>query len=212
MNLDTFEQELIEGERDLLFLQIDPSAYMARERFMSHRCAMGEVEDYRKDGIHLIDPHTAVSWEETVINLLTMDMLEKNTLPHETKYKNGYYSYSYPYIQDKKQSTAITENFISEISNQILDGKRTGYNLIDKVLYTGLMGRHKVMLGGMPETQYRMILGKGVSVAEMRDIFRLVVSKNKELTIPLSMKDATENFLPHIFLLPKDLYMTAMLK
>lgn len=57
-----------------------------------------------------------------------------------------------------------------------------------------------------------MILGKGVSVAEMRDIFRLVVSKNKELTIPLSMKDATENFLPHIFLLPKDLYMTAMLK
>lgn len=46
----------------------------------------------------------------------------------------------------------------------------------------------------------------------MRDIFRLVVLKNKQLTIPMAIKDATENFLPHIFLLPKDLYMTAMMK
>ena len=51
--------------------------------------------------------------------------------------------------------------------------------MIDKVLYTGLMGRQKVMLGGMPETQYRMILGKAISIQEMRDIFRLVVMKNK---------------------------------
>jgi hypothetical protein len=28
---------------DLLFLQIDPSEYMARQRFMSHKCAMGKV-------------------------------------------------------------------------------------------------------------------------------------------------------------------------
>lgn len=32
------------------------------------------------------------------------------------------------------------------------------------------------------------------------------------LTIPFKSKDACENFLPHIFNLPKDLYMTAMLK
>lgn len=68
------------------------------------------------------------------------------------------------------------------------------------------------MLGGMPETQYRMILGKAISVEEMRDVFRLVMMKNKELTIPMPIKDATENFLPHIFLLPKDLYMTAIMK
>lgn len=54
---------LMLGERDLLFLQIDPSAYMARERFMSHRCAMGNVEDYRLDGVHMIDPHRPVTWE-----------------------------------------------------------------------------------------------------------------------------------------------------
>ena len=68
------------------------------------------------------------------------------------------------------------------------------------------------MLGGMPETLCRMILGKALSVHEVRDVFRLVVEKNKMLTIPFKSKDACENFLPHIFNLPKDLYMTAMLK
>jgi hypothetical protein len=59
---DTFQQILTQGERDLIFLQIDPSAYIARERFMAHRCAMGEVEDYRLDGIRLIDPHKPITW------------------------------------------------------------------------------------------------------------------------------------------------------
>ena len=86
---------------------------MARERFMSHRCAMGEVEDYRLDGVNLIDPHMPVTWEETVVNLLTMDMQQKNHLPHEVKYKEGMYAYSYPSLQKKEQSTAITENFIT---------------------------------------------------------------------------------------------------
>lgn len=29
-SFDTFQQLLIEGEKDLIFLQIDPSAYIAR--------------------------------------------------------------------------------------------------------------------------------------------------------------------------------------
>ncbi len=47
---------------DLMFLQIDPSEYIARQRFMSHKCAMGKVEDYRLDGIQLIDPHKPLTW------------------------------------------------------------------------------------------------------------------------------------------------------
>jgi hypothetical protein len=47
---------------DLVFLQIDPSNYMARQRFMSHKCALGKVEDYRLDGVELIDPHKAITW------------------------------------------------------------------------------------------------------------------------------------------------------
>jgi len=29
---------------------------------MSHKCAMGQVEDYRLDGIELIDPHKPITW------------------------------------------------------------------------------------------------------------------------------------------------------
>ena len=74
------------------------------------------------------------------------------------------------------------------------------------------MGRHKVMLGGMPDTLYKMILGKGLSIHEHRDIFSTNMLKNKELTTPFPVAKAAENFMPHIFMLPKDLYMTAMLK
>lgn len=74
------------------------------------------------------------------------------------------------------------------------------------------MGRHKVMLGGMPETLYRMILGKSLTIHEFRDVFRTIVSRNRELTTPFSTRQAAENFMPHIFHTPKDLYMTALLK
>ena len=73
---------------------------MARQRFMSHKCALGKVEDYRLDGIELIDPHRPITWEETVVNLFTLDMLVSNTLPSQTTYKNGLYAYSYPFLQD----------------------------------------------------------------------------------------------------------------
>jgi len=60
-----------------------------------------------------------------------------------------------------------------------LGGKLNEYPIMNKFLYTSLMGRHKVMLGGMPESLYKMILGKSLSVHEMRDIFRTIVLKNK---------------------------------
>lgn len=36
-------QVMTAGGADLIFLQIDPSEYLARQRFMSHKCAMGKV-------------------------------------------------------------------------------------------------------------------------------------------------------------------------
>ena len=95
-------QVMTAGGADLIFLQIDPSEYMARQRFMSHKCAMGKVEDYRLDGVELIDPHRPITWEETVVNLFVLDMLVTNTLPNKTSYKNGLYAYSYPFLQDNE--------------------------------------------------------------------------------------------------------------
>lgn len=74
------------------------------------------------------------------------------------------------------------------------------------------MGKQKVLLGDIPESLYKMILGGALSIHELRDIFRTVVMRNKELTTPFSIRGAAECFMPHIFLLPKDLYMTALLK
>lgn len=96
---DEIQAQTAEGV-DLIYLQIDPSEYMARQRFMSHKCAMGKVEDYRLDGIELIDPHRPITWEETVVNLFVLDMLINNTLPQKTSYKHGLYAYSYPFLQD----------------------------------------------------------------------------------------------------------------
>lgn len=110
-------QTLVSAGVDLLFLQIDPSDWVARQRFMSHKCAMGKVEDYRLDGVELIDPHRPITWEETVVNLFTMDMLINNSLPAKTNYKNGLYAYSYPFLQDTPEVRgALTPVFIDAIS------------------------------------------------------------------------------------------------
>jgi hypothetical protein len=106
----------------------------------------------------------------------------------------------------------ITPLFVNAVGEHVLGGMRSEYPLVDKFLYAGLMGRHKVMLGGMPETLYRMILGKSLTIHEFRDVFRTILTKNKELTTPFTTKQAAENFMPHIFHTPKDLYMAALLK
>lgn len=78
-------------------------------------------------------------------------MLLNNSLPNKTTYKNGLYAYSYPFLQDNPEvRNQITPVFIDAISEHILGGKRTEFPMVEKFLYTCLMGRHKVMLGGMP--------------------------------------------------------------
>jgi len=71
--------------------------------------------------------------------------------------------------------------------------------LINKALYTGVMGKHKVMLGDMPENLLRLILGNHVNIEEMRDLFKYVLTSMKNLKEPISIKEASINFLPHIF-------------
>jgi hypothetical protein len=109
-----------------------------------------------------------------------MDMLINNTLPQKTTYKHGLYAYSYPFLQDSPEiKNQLTPVFVDAISTHILGQNLSEYPLINKFLYTALMGRHKVMLGGMPDTLYKMILGKALSIHELRDIFRSVILKNK---------------------------------
>jgi len=125
---------------------------------------------------------------------------------------DGFAAYSYPYIQDPETTKALKIPFINAISQHIVNEEFSEYHIINQVLYTSLMGKHKVLLGDMPETLLRRKLGNSLSIGELRDLFKFVVGKMGELKQPISIREATLNFLPHIFLAPKDLYMTAMLK
>ena len=61
------------------------------------------------------------------------------------------------------------------------------------------MGKQKVMLGDMPENLLRLIVGNHVNIEEMRDLFKFVLTSMKVLKEPISIKEASVNFLPHIF-------------
>ena len=83
-------QEASLGHRpEIIFLQLDPMNYLMRQRFMAHKCAMQEVEDYDIRGIPDLQyprPHT---WEECVVNLITVDMLRANQIHMKLDYTKG---------------------------------------------------------------------------------------------------------------------------
>ena len=161
----------------------------------------------------MLDPLKPDCWEEAVVNLVTLDMLKKNKTFPELDYTEGFATFSYPYLQsDSKFSKELTKPFIDTISQNILVNNVSQYNLINQVLYTSLLGKQKVLLGDMPDPLLRQIVGNSVSIEEMRGLFRMVLTKMEEVEKPMTMKEATLMFLPHIFQIPKDLYMTALLK
>lgn len=74
------------------------------------------------------------------------------------------------------------------------------------------MAKHKVLLGDMPETLLRQNVGNTLEIQEARDLFKYVLSIVQQTHFPISIRKATLDFLPHVFQLPRDLFITAMLK
>jgi hypothetical protein len=95
------------------------------------------------------------------------------------------------------------EKFVRTVNTHVVGGEISPYNIINQSLYQAIMGKHKVMLGGMPEILYRRVIANSLSLTEMKDIFRFTMQKIEQMDEPISFK---ENFFPHIFNLPKDLY------
>ena len=89
------------------------------------------------------------SWEETVVNLVNLDMLERNKAHTEFAFNDGFSTYSYPYIQEdnKELTKSLHGKFIESIDNNIVYKNYSDYFLINRALYTSLMGKQKVMLG-----------------------------------------------------------------
>lgn len=142
-----------------------------------------------------------------------LDMLNVNKTDPELDLTKGLSTYSYPDMRRKDYDLAQTsKQFIESINKSIVGKNFSECTVINQALYKALMGKQKVMLGDMSEILYRRILGNSLTLDETKDIFRFLTDKLKRLEEPISYREAAHNFLPHIFQLPKDLYMTAMLK
>ena len=81
---------------DLIFLQIDPMPYMTRQRYIAHKCALNEVEDYDEQAVQNLNDPKPLSWEEAVVNLVTLDCLRANNTHMKIDYTRGISTFSYP--------------------------------------------------------------------------------------------------------------------
>ena len=179
---------------------------------MSHKCALNEVEDYDERAIEdLMEPKPA-TWEEAVVNLITLDMLRANNTHMKIDYTKGLSTYAYPDLQDERTRDNLHPKFIEAITNHIICDNWSPYYEVNQILFKALMGKHKVVLGDMPEVLLRQILGNSLSLDDVKDIFKFVLEQIAKSTVPVTMQTATLQYFSHIFLLPKDLYMTAMLR
>lgn len=161
---DIWVRALRRNAPDMVFLQMDPSNFMARQRFLAHKSALNGVEDYDTKATESLLPDRPMSWEETVVNLNVLDMLETNQLHTEVDYTKGYTTFSYPYHHNKELGgAAITKNFVENINRNVVGKDFSDYNMINQILYQGLMGNHKICMGDMPEILLRQIIGNSLS-------------------------------------------------
>ena len=91
----------------MIFLQFNPMPFIARQRFLSHKCALKGVEDYDKTGIYQVDPIVPVTWEECIVNNTVLNILQRSDVHAKFDFTDGYTTYSYPYIQDKNITKSL---------------------------------------------------------------------------------------------------------
>ena len=63
---------------------------------MAHKCALNEVEDYDERAIEDLNDPKPATWEEAVVNLITLDMLRANNTHMKIDYTKGLSTFAYP--------------------------------------------------------------------------------------------------------------------
>ena len=90
-------------------------------------------------------------------------------------YTKGVATYSYPDLQDERTHDNLRERFVQSITDYIIADNWSPYYEINQLLFKALMGRHKVVLGDMPEILLRQILGNSLALDDVKDIFKFVL-------------------------------------
>jgi hypothetical protein len=96
-----------------------------------------------------------MTWEESVINLLIFDMLRANQIHLKLDYTKGISTYAYPDLQDVRTHDNMKEKFVQAITDYVVCDSWSPYYDINQILFKALMGKHKVVLGDMPEILLR---------------------------------------------------------
>lgn len=216
-NSDPFFSVLYEYKPELIFLQFNPMPYLARQRYVSYQLALQGDDDYSKKSVYALDNPIPLNWDECIINLITLDCIRQNVSYKDLDLTSSLATYSYPTHQPYEITQSLTDPFISAITQHITGGDLSKYHYINNILYMALMGKSRVLLGDMPEPLLRMQLGNTLPLSTVREIYSFVVEKlvqhyAEHPDVLMTMEEMTLNYFPHIFQMPRDLYLTAMIK
>jgi hypothetical protein len=170
---------------------MEPMPYLFRQRYMAHKCAMNEVEDYDITAMEDLQAPQILSWEEAVVNVLIFDMLRTNNTHLKIDYTKGLCTYAYPDLQDKRTHDNLHNKFIEAITDYVICDNWSPYYEVNQILFKALMGKHRVVLGDMPEILLRQILGNSLSLDDVKDIFKFVLQQISKASAPLTMQTAT---------------------
>lgn len=73
-----FVEAVGKTQPDLIFLQLDPMPFIVRQRYMAHKCALNEIEEYDIKAVSNLNFPAPYTWQEAVVNLITIDMIRTN--------------------------------------------------------------------------------------------------------------------------------------
>jgi len=99
---------------------MDPMPFVVRQRYMSHKCALNGVEDYDEKAVSNLNFPAPYTWQEAVVNLITLDMLRANQVHMKLDYTKGVSTYAYPDLQEERTRDNIHDKFIEAITNHIV--------------------------------------------------------------------------------------------
>lgn len=139
-------------------------------------------------------------------------MIRANNTHMKIDYTKGLATYPYPDLQDERTRDNLRPKFIQSITDHVICDQWSPYFEINQMLFQGLMGKQKVLLGDMPEVLLRQVVGNSLSLEDVKDIFKYVLEQISKAKVPITMGSATQQYFSHIFQMPRDLYMTALLR
>lgn len=116
-----------------------------------------------------------MTWEEAVVNLVTFDMLRANQVHMQLDYTKGLSTYAYPDLQDVRTHDNLKDKFVQAITDYIVCDNWSPYYEVNQILYKGLMGKQKIILGDMPDVLLRQIIGNSLTLDDVKDIFKFTL-------------------------------------